>query len=101
LQSFLFYTALNITAGGYTGTGGIYGPGIGIFEFTGTLRYDSFEELTSKENSIQMFDLGLIGGGILMQFFVNGKQVAYMKVFAVGVGILVGDTGKLTWAKNS
>src|ERR1700691_5952240 len=101
LQTFFFYTAIEITAGGYTGKGDIYGPGLGIFGFTGTLWYDSLEELTSEENSIQMFDLGVLAGGILIQFFINGNQVAYLEAVGGGAGILVGDSGKLTWTKNS
>jgi hypothetical protein len=101
LQTFFFYTAIEITAGGYTGKGDIYGPGLGIFGFTGTLTYGSLEELTPKENSVQMFDLGVIAGGVLIQFFIDGNQVAYLEAVGGGGGILVGDSGKLTWTKNS
>jgi hypothetical protein len=100
VQSLLVYSAIEITADGYNGTGYIWGAGFGAFEFGGTLTYDSLEELTSEKNSIQMFYLGVLAGGILIQFFINGNQVAYLKAFGVGVGVLVGDSGTLTWTKD-
>jgi hypothetical protein len=75
--------------------------GLGGVRFSGTLTYDSWEELTSAENSIQMSNIGLVVDGIFVQFFINGNQVAFLKAFGAGAGILVGISGSLTWTQNS
>jgi hypothetical protein len=50
--SFVIFTVIKVTAGGYTGLGYVWGVGLGGVQFSGTLMYDSWEELTSAENSI-------------------------------------------------
>jgi hypothetical protein len=48
-----------------------------------------------------MSNIGLVVDGIFVQFFINGNQVAFLKAFGAGAGILVGISGSLTWTQNS
>jgi hypothetical protein len=101
LGSLFVYTIVQITAGGYTGRGSVWGVGFGGSRFGGNLTYDSWEELTSAKNDIQMSNLGLGVDSVFVQFFINGNQVAYLKAVGVGAGVLVGLSGTLTWTENS
>jgi hypothetical protein len=99
--SFFVYTIIQITAGKYTGQGSVWGVGFGGARFGGILEYDSWKELTSTKNDIQMSNLGLGVDGVFVQFFIDGNQVAYLKATGVGAGVLVGLSGTLTWTKDS
>jgi hypothetical protein len=77
---FFVYTVIWIMAGGYTGQGSIWGVGFSGARFGGNLRYDSWEELTSAKNDIQMSNSGLGVDVVFVQFFNNRNQVAYLKV---------------------
>ena len=99
--SFFVYTIIQITAGKYTGQGSVWGVGFGGARFGGILEYDSWKELTSTKNDIQMSNLGFGVDGVFVQFFIDGNQVAYLKATGVGAGVLVGLSGTLTWTKNS
>lgn len=98
IWSVILYTRIVIDIGTHSGRGTVWGVGMGLASFDGLLAYESLEELTSGENTIQMFYLGLGAEGTLVQFFVNDKQVAYMDAFGRGLGVLVGLTGTLTWS---
>jgi hypothetical protein len=101
VMSALVYTYIKVTAGGYTGTGEIWGVGFGGFVLTGgILTYHSLSLLTSYKNSIQMFDFGSGLGGVRVQFFLGDTQVAYLKANGVGLGVEVGASGTLTWTKD-
>jgi hypothetical protein len=101
LGSFFVYTLIQITADGYTGKGSVWGVGFGGARFGGNLTYDSWEELMSAKNDIQMSNTGLGVDAVFVQFFINGNQVAYLKAIGVGAGVLVGLSGTLTWTENS
>lgn len=97
LISLAIYTKIQVTLSVWTGTGQVWGAGLGGAKFWGTLYFNSYTELTSAENSIQMSNLGIAADVVLMQFFIGEKQVASLTAYGVGAGAFVGSTGSLTW----
>jgi hypothetical protein len=67
---------------------------------TGELRYNSIDQLVSKENKFKFYGTSIAGAGMLgIDFTIDDVPVASLLVAMVGVGGAVG-MGGFTWAKK-
>jgi hypothetical protein len=96
--SILIYSKLTINAGDYTGKGDAWGLAAGAVKFTGFLKYNSWEEVTSAENAFSVVGAGAGDNGLLIIFSIGDHQVALLTAVGVGVSVLLGAGGGLKWS---
>ncbi|KIM88335.1 hypothetical protein PILCRDRAFT_254148 [Piloderma croceum F 1598] len=99
--SFFIYSTLKINTGEYTGKGDAWGLAAGAVKFVGFIKYNSWEEVISAENEFSIVGAGVSANGLLVTFSINGHQVALLTATGLGVSVLLGAGGDLTWTQDT
>ena len=98
ITSYLIYTTIDVKAeNGLSASGHAWGLGIGHFEFTGVLSYNSEDTLLSTQTNFAAVAAGDVAAGGGIAFTVSNQIVAWMALVGVGGGITA-SYGSVTWS---
>lgn len=98
LWTAIIYTEIEVIAGEYSGVGHIWGVVIGQMTFGGVLSYNSWDELMSAENKIDILGGGIGVDALAVIFYINGTDVADLTIsLGIGISFVFGLQGSFAW----
>jgi hypothetical protein len=96
--SYLIYTTIDVTVeNGLAASGHAWGLGIGHFEFTGVLSYNSEDPLLATATNFAFVAAGDVAAAGGIAFTINDQIVAWMLLGGIGGG-LDASYGSVTWS---
>ena len=99
--SFFIYSKLKVDTDEYTGKGDAWGLAAGGVKFTGFMKYNSWDEVTSAENSFSIVGAGVASNSLLIVFSINGHQVGLLTAVGLGASVFLGAGGGLKWTQDT